>query len=97
MAIAQNGPGHVQRSGQAGSFEDGAASRPVEHLNRQVGVHDKLIARAEAVKEVEGRPIATHQDVLAIIDEIAGIGVVKGIGASAELPPPNTEALKENA
>ena len=49
--------------------------RTGEHFDFQILVEHQLVVRADSFQKVERLAVATHQDVLAVVDEIAGVGI----------------------
>src|SRR5271155_4348478 len=84
MPITENRPCHVQRSGQSRRLQSRACAGTVEHFNSEIRMNDQIAAGANLIEEGEGLAIAAHQDVLAVVDEIAGVAVDKGTSAATQ-------------
>ena len=84
MTIAQNRPGHVERSGKARGLKDGAMAGAVEHFDSEIRMHYQLITGAEAIKKCESFAVTAHHDVLSVVDEIVRGVIRERVGAPAE-------------
>jgi len=67
----------VQRTGQRKGLEMRAAAGTVKHFDFEIAVENEVTAGAELFEEIERLVIAAHQDVLTVIDEITGLGIVE--------------------
>ena len=74
----------MQRTGQARGLE--YAGRPValKHFDCEIAMKYQLAARADALEKFQCLDVASHQHVLAVVDEIAGLRVGERVGAAAQ-------------
>jgi hypothetical protein len=75
----------VQRRGppRAAQHRAPAVEIEIRHLQRRLDAHVAL--RTDAAEEAEGLVIAAEQDVLAVVDQVAGFAIAKGGRAPAQL------------
>src|SRR5260370_36598247 len=74
----------MQRTRHPRSLKDRAPSRSGQHFDFQILVKNELIARADSAEEIQRLAITSHQHVLSVVDEVAGVRIGKRIRASAE-------------
>jgi len=75
MAVTEQCARHVHRTRQARGFEDRTSPRPGEHFDFQILVKHQLIPRADSIEEVQRLAVASHQHMLSVVDEVAGVGI----------------------
>src|SRR5208282_2505633 len=73
-----------QRAWQMRGLEHAGAPIALEHLDREVGMKHQLPARTDTIEKLQRLGVASHQHVLAVIDEISGLGVGERISAAAQ-------------
>ncbi len=73
MPVSEQRGRHVQRSGQPRRFQDRTLAGTREHFDFQIFVKYQLLVSADPFEEVERLDVATHQDVLPVVDEISGV------------------------
>src|SRR5271155_1267824 len=74
----------MKRSRQRRGPEVRAAAGAGEHFYCEIAGKDELVARADPIQEIEGLAITAHQDVLTVIDEVAGFRIGERVGTSPE-------------
>ncbi len=74
----------MQGPGQTRGFEHRASSRAREHFDFQIRVEDELVGGADPLEKIQRLAVTAHQHVLAVVDEVAGVGIGKRIRAAAE-------------
>ena len=84
MSVAHQRGAHVQRTGKPCGAKRRAAPGRGQHFDFEVALKHQLAGRTDFVQEVERLGVAAHQHVLSVIDKIAGVGILEGIGATAE-------------
>ena len=70
--------------GSRAVFSTALLSRTREHFDFQIFVKHQLVVGADSLEEIERLGVTTHQDVLAVVDEIASVGILERIRAPAE-------------
>ena len=64
--------------------EAGARAAGGKHLDFEVLMEHELVASTDPIEEAQRFTVASHQDVLAVVDQVAGLRILERVGASAE-------------
>src|SRR5579862_7387888 len=75
MTISEQSGAHVERSGEVRGPKRGARTAAIQHFDFEVLVENQVAARADAREKIQCLAVTTHQYVLAIVDEIAALGI----------------------
>src|SRR5580700_10632444 len=65
-------------------LQAGGAAVSVQHRDFKIFVKDQFAARSDMRKEVESLTVASHQHMLAVVDEVSGVGIRKRVRAATE-------------
>ena len=84
MPVAEQRGRHVQRAGQPRGFQHCTLAGTCEHFDFQILVKHQLIVGADSLEKIERFSVTTHQDVLPVVDEIAGVRIGERIRTPAK-------------
>src|SRR6266851_5026291 len=84
MAIAQHCSSHVEWSGQTRSLELCANSALGDHFDGEVFQKNQAVVGTDGPKKLKRSVVAAHQNVLSIVDQIAGLAIGKRVRAAAQ-------------
>ena len=74
----------MPRRRERGARQPCAAAGAIDHRDAQLGLESHVVDRPDRIEERKGLPVTTEQDVLAVVDQLARLGVGKRSGTSPQ-------------
>src|SRR5205085_8004833 len=78
----------MQWRGQSRAFKGCVTLLTIQEINPRARLKSQAVETANLLEEGDRLPVTAHEEVLAVIDDIAGLLIDERVGAPAEMPAP---------